>query len=231
MLSVIGDEPKTEFHVEDIDLLENIGFNVVDYKKAQGGYQDILITISLENNIFNIKMKSNDDLYEYNKKKTLYEALNHIRTKIKILKKQKSYESNEDYPQISIEKLPILNYGYNTNDRLRNSNNINPKFTKDDISRLKFIGFKIIDNDMAVGKFQLKLFGKKKERRTDKIVEDSIIKIYKTDNSYNLFDDDYNGKYPYLIDALFNIKYRYREFYKLNKIMNLTKSYNDFNLT
>ena len=124
-----------------------------------------------------------------------------------------------------------MNYGYNTNDRLRNSNNINPKFTKDDISRLKFIGFKIIDNDMAVGKFQLKLFGKKKERRTDKIVEDSIIKIYKTDNSYNLFDDDYNGKYPYLIDALFNIKYRYREFYKLNKIMNLTKSYNDFNLT
>ena len=69
LLSVIGDEPKTEFHVEDIDLLENIGFNVVDYKKAQGGYQDILITISLENNIFNIKMKSNDDLYEYNKKK------------------------------------------------------------------------------------------------------------------------------------------------------------------
>lgn len=231
LLEIIGAEPpKKEFDEEDIIFLRKIGFNLKSNKEALGSYMDNLVTVYVENDTYNIKIISPTNEYKYTKKRTLREALNHLRGKLnlKIRKRPKPYEKpSDEFPPINLNILPVISYGYTTFDLLLKSEENNPKFSSEDIKKLKYIGFKVTKN-RAIGKLSIKLFGKHGEKRTDKTIKDCIIEVDKTEKGYSLTDNESKQAFfnPHtshitLNDVLFNIKYRFWSiWYTTGRIIN-----------
>jgi hypothetical protein len=230
ILEIIGVQPpKKEFDEDDINLLKKIGFYIKSNKEVQGSYRYNIITIYLKNDTYYVKIVTPTDEYEYTKKKTLRESLNHLRSKLKIKKLSEPHEiSYDEYPPINLNNLPILSYGYSTYDSLSKNEENNPNFSPDDIKKLKYIGFDVdVNNNEAKGKLSIKLYGEHRDKHTDKKIKDFILKINKTKSGYKFIDDNNNySLYLSLNDVLFKIKYRFwTTWYKTGRIIKDTSKF------
>ena len=206
VLELVGprDNEDNGFSKDDISMLNDIGFKIINKTKAVGSYGDAIIDITLdENNRYNLKFEKQGKSFSVGgrPKETLYELLISVRNKLPFgIKKFNSFTSYSTYSTIDKDKLPRSGGMY--------SGVNNSEFSDNDIKKLKYIGFKILNNDSAIGK----IYGRSGYGST---TENTItIKIHLPNFgscSYQLKIGNWSEEsFSNLYNALLKIKRRYR---------------------